>query len=89
MADPPGDPVAEPHTRPRWVKPGMILGALALLFVILSLIGVLPGGPGGHGPGRHLGGDATPPAGSSTPGAWAAPPTLSRSARWRSPPWTR
>jgi uncharacterized cupredoxin-like copper-binding protein len=39
----------------------MAIGALAVLFVILSLTGVLPGGLGGHGPGRHLGGgDAYP-----------------------------
>jgi len=32
----------------------MIFGAVLLLLAILSLLGVLPGGPGGHGPGRHI-----------------------------------
>lgn len=43
------------------MKAFLILGALALLFVVLSLSGVLPGGPGGHGPGRHTGGDDPSP----------------------------
>ena len=62
MADTPRDPAARPPKRPRWVKVAMILGALAVLFAILSLTGVLPGGPGGHGPGRHLGGGDTSPS---------------------------
>jgi uncharacterized cupredoxin-like copper-binding protein len=62
MGEPPDYPDAKPHTRPRWVKVAMIIGALVLLLAILSLTGVLPGGPGGHGPGRHMGtdGDTAP-----------------------------
>jgi hypothetical protein len=56
MADPSHDPIAKPHTRPRWVKVAMIIGIVVVLFVILLLIGVLPGGPGRHGPARHFGG---------------------------------
>ncbi len=55
MADPTHDPAMQPPARPRWVKVALIIGALAVLFIILSLLGVLPGGPGGHGPGRHTG----------------------------------
>jgi uncharacterized cupredoxin-like copper-binding protein len=41
----------------------MIIGGLVLLVAILALTGVLPGGPGAHGPGRHLGvGANTTPA---------------------------
>jgi hypothetical protein len=41
---------------PRWVKvSGIIALILVLLVVVMLLIG---GGPGGHGPGRHLGGEA-------------------------------
>lgn len=46
------------HTRPVWVKTFIVIGILVLVFVVLSLTGVLPGG---HGPGRHL------PAGDSAP----------------------
>jgi uncharacterized cupredoxin-like copper-binding protein len=62
MADTPRDPVAKPPKRPVWVKIAMVIGALAVLFGILSLTGVLPGGPGGHGPGRHLGGSDESPS---------------------------
>jgi uncharacterized cupredoxin-like copper-binding protein len=55
MADPHVGP--ECHARPRWVKVAIIIGAIALVLAILSLAGVLPGGPGGHGPGRHTGED--------------------------------
>jgi uncharacterized cupredoxin-like copper-binding protein len=68
MADPPRDPAAKRHTRPRWVKVAMIIGALVVLFVILSLVGVLPGGPGRHGPGRHFGGAGNAPASSEAQG---------------------
>jgi uncharacterized cupredoxin-like copper-binding protein len=53
----------------------MVIGALILLLAILSLTGVLPGGPGGHGPGRHLGGDgeATPSGGQQNVGAVGGP----------------
>jgi hypothetical protein len=62
MDNPPREPIAKPHPRPRWVKVAMIIGALVVLFVILALTGILPGGPGGHGPGRHLGGAGDAPA---------------------------
>lgn len=46
---------------PRWVKVFGIIGlAMVLLFVTMMLAG---GGPGGHGPGRHMqsaGGQAPP-----------------------------
>ncbi len=56
----------EPHPtttarppRPRWVKvAGLVVGLLVLAFVIMNLTGVGPGA-GGHGPGRHMGGDTT------------------------------
>ena len=68
MAEQP--PAAEPHTRPRWVKVAMVAGALVVLLAILSLTGVLPGGPGGHGPGRHIGseGEASPSTGQNVSG---------------------
>ena len=62
MSDPPADPVPGSHVRPRWVKAAMVFGFLALLFVVLSVTGVLPGGLGGHGPGRHSG-DTSPSTG--------------------------
>lgn len=61
MADPPAYPNpgddtdvgphrGSPPGMPRWVKvPGIIVGALVLLFVILQLLGV----GGEHGPGMH------------------------------------
>ena len=57
---PPGPP-----RRPWWVKVFIVVAILAALFVILSLAGVLPGGPGRHGPGRHMGSGAE--AGSIAP----------------------
>jgi hypothetical protein len=54
MAEPSTDRVPRHHTRPRWVKVAMIIGAVLLLLAVLSLLGVLPRGPGGHGPGRHI-----------------------------------
>lgn len=55
MAGPPPYPGT-----PRWVKvSGIVVGVLVLLAVILMLAG---GGPGRHGPGRHIpsGGAAGP-----------------------------
>jgi hypothetical protein len=43
---------------PRWVK---VFGAIAVVVVVLVVVVLLiGGGPGGHGPGRHTGGQ-TPP----------------------------
>jgi hypothetical protein len=52
---------------PRWVK---VFGIIALVVVVLFLILVVTGGPGRHGPGRHIGGvgDYTSPASVSAPG---------------------
>lgn len=53
-----------PPRMPRWVKwPGIIIGVLVLLFLIVRFTG-LDGGM--HGPGRHMPGGETPPA-SVTP----------------------
>lgn len=50
-------------SRPRWVK----ISAIAALIVVAVLVIMLLVAPGGHGPGRHLGGDSGghtgPPAG--------------------------
>jgi uncharacterized cupredoxin-like copper-binding protein len=74
MADPSRGPAAQPPPRPRWVKVAMVIGALVLVLAILSLTGVLPGGPGGHGPGRHLGGgDASPSGGQQGAGRVGGP----------------
>lgn len=51
----------------------MVIGGVVLLLAILSLTGVLPGGPGGHGPGRHLGGDDTPSGGQQNAGGVGGP----------------
>lgn len=62
MAGPPApDPDDEaPPRMPRWVKvPAIVLGILVLVFVILQLSGV----GGDHGPGRHLPGGGSSPAG--------------------------
>jgi hypothetical protein len=65
--DDPRQPESKPHTRPRWVKVGIIVGVLVLVVVILALTGVFGGQ---HGPGRHQpgggGGDTL------SPGATAA-----------------
>lgn len=64
------DPSQEPDTRdktgeapgrtpaagmPRWVK---VSGLIALVVVLLVVVMLLVKGPGGHGPGRHFGGQA-------------------------------
>jgi hypothetical protein len=57
----PDDSDAAPEDTPRWVKVfGSILIAVIVLFLLLMLIG----GPGQHGPRRHLEG-ATSPANST------------------------
>jgi hypothetical protein len=48
MPEPVGPSPGKPLVRPWWVKAFIVAGILALLS------GVLPGGPGGHGPGRHV-----------------------------------
>jgi uncharacterized cupredoxin-like copper-binding protein len=54
-------------SRPRWVWAMIITGVIVVVLAILAVAGVLPGGPEGHGPGRHMGeGDATRPAGQSS-----------------------
>ncbi len=65
-----GGPGPEPTSgAPRWVK---VFGVIALVLVLLVGILLLTGGgPGGHGPGRHSsGGDAggqTPPSSATKP----------------------
>lgn len=63
MADPhrdPGTDTGSSPRMPRWVKVAAIVaGILVLLFVVLQLTGV----GGEHGPGRHMSGAGTPPAG--------------------------
>ena len=49
-----------PPKRPWWVKAFIVVAILAAVFLILSLAGILPGGPGRHGPGRHGQGDGSP-----------------------------
>jgi hypothetical protein len=45
----------------RWVKvAGLIVAILALLLIVMLH---LRGGAGGHGPGRHFGGQASDPPG--------------------------
>lgn len=47
-----GDDTGSPPRMPGWVKwPGIILGILILLFLVLRFFGV-EHGPGGHMPGR-------------------------------------
>jgi len=54
MADSPSDRRSTSGP-PRWVKvSGIIALVLVLLVVVMLLVG---GGPGEHGPGRHLGSD--------------------------------
>lgn len=47
---------------PRWVKVSAIVGIAVLVLVAVVL---LLGGPGGHGPGRHLPAGQTPEVGGS------------------------
>lgn len=78
MVDPSQEPTSRKKTdetsgsapsagAPRWVKAGLVALVVVLLFVVLHLLI----GPGEHGPGRHLGGQA-PLSGVS---ATAGPPT--------------
>ena len=48
-------PPTGPPARPRWVTIAIVVGALILVIAALALLGVIPGGPEGHGPGRHTG----------------------------------
>jgi hypothetical protein len=48
------DPAAPPPT-PRWVKVSGIIGLAVVLLIVIALVTGL-GGPGAHGPGRHLAG---------------------------------
>jgi hypothetical protein len=64
MADPPPYPGT-----PRWVK---VFGVIGLVVVLLFVILLVTGGPGGHGPGRHTpagakGGHAPPSGVNHTP----------------------
>ena len=44
---------SQPSTgTPRWVK---VFGLIALMVILLFVILMLTRGPGGHGPGRHVG----------------------------------
>lgn len=58
-ADPSGDHTrAAPRreavaSRPRWVKVSVVLAVL--LVVMIGVMLISGGGPGGHGPGRHTG----------------------------------
>lgn len=55
--------LAEPPSRPLWVK---VFGIVAAVLIVVLLVLVLSGG--GHGPGRHLdGGSEGPPAEHSVP----------------------
>jgi hypothetical protein len=50
---------------PRWVK---VFGIVAALLILLFLVSLLAGFPGGHGPGRHTlsagaGGHGSPSSG--------------------------
>lgn len=54
-----------PPRMPGWVKwPGIFIGVLVLLFLVLRFFGFE------HGPGRHMPGGGIPPA-SVTPGGHA------------------
>jgi hypothetical protein len=48
------DPGSPPST-PRWVKVSGIIGLVVILVLVIALVTGL-GGPGAHGPGRHLAG---------------------------------
>jgi hypothetical protein len=47
----------EPHNTPRWVK---VFGGLMIIALLLFLLLMLTGGPGRHGPRRHLGAATSP-----------------------------
>jgi hypothetical protein len=61
MADPPIEPDADADnvvpgrqstkSTPRWVK---VFWSIALVVVLLFVLMMLTGGPGRHGPGRHM-----------------------------------
>jgi hypothetical protein len=48
---------------PRWVKVSGMIGIVLVLLVVVLLVTGL-GGPDGHGPGRHLGGNTPPSSGT-------------------------
>ena len=48
-------PPTGPPPRPRWVTIAIVVGTVILVIAALALLGVIPGGPEGHGPGRHTG----------------------------------
>jgi hypothetical protein len=89
MADP------SPHTddapgTPRWVK---VFGIAGIVLALLVVVMLLVGGPGDHGPGRHLGGDGadrsasptdsrgTAPSGEPTEGHTGPPPGVDHDSR--------
>lgn len=49
MTSPPSEPDRTPPARPTWVK---VVGAIAVLLIVLVVIALLVGGQ--HGPGRHV-----------------------------------
>lgn len=58
---------------PRWVKVfGIVVLALAVLFVGLKVTGIGPS----HGPGRHPGGGSTPSSGVTEDGGQTPPPGM-------------
>jgi hypothetical protein len=52
---------AAPPPTPRWVKVSGIIGLVVVLVIVIALVTGL-GGPGAHGPGRHLAGLMGQPA---------------------------
>jgi hypothetical protein len=58
---------AESAGTPRWVKVSAVIAVVVVLILVVMLL--FGGGPGGHGPGRHLGGDGAgrqaPPSGEA------------------------
>ena len=74
MADPAAGAQRPPPQRPWWVKAFIVAGAVAALLAILSRTGVLPGGPRGHGPGRHLPGGGAPANETAPPKGHTPPP---------------
>lgn len=67
MTDPGAPVTGTPPPRPWWVKIFIAVGVLVVVFVVLALLGVIPGGPGAHGPARHMP-DNQAPAEQSMPG---------------------